>query len=84
MLTEVGVMGPFTLLARIAYGTLPIVCRGVISGSVPTVTPRKSTEPSIRAAGNGTDSPSRAEKYPSSGVMDWVSVQSAVPPVACG
>jgi hypothetical protein len=37
---DVGVMSPFTLFASSAYGTLPSVWRGVISASVPTVTPR--------------------------------------------
>jgi hypothetical protein len=38
--TLVGVMSPFAFPATIAYGTATIACRGVISGSVPTVTPR--------------------------------------------
>ena len=38
--TELGWMSPFTSPARIAYGTLWIVERGVISASEPTVTPK--------------------------------------------
>jgi hypothetical protein len=40
MLTLVGVMSPFTFPATMAYGTLKMACRGVISASVPIVTPR--------------------------------------------
>jgi hypothetical protein len=81
MLTLVGVMSPFTFPATIAYGTLRITCRGVISGSVPTVTPRYSGSPVKIDAGMVVDSPRMAEKYPSSSVIVWVSVQSGVPPV---
>jgi hypothetical protein len=84
MLTLVGVMSPFTFPATIAYGTLRIACRGVISGSPPTATPRYSGSPVKIVGGIGTGvgvpSPRMAEKYPSSTVISWLSVQSAVPP----
>jgi len=38
--TLVGVMSPTALFAIKAYGTLTSTCRGVISASVSTVTPR--------------------------------------------
>src|SRR5262245_47660563 len=38
--TLVGVMSPTALLAMSAYGTLTSDCRGVISASDPTFTPR--------------------------------------------
>jgi hypothetical protein len=38
--TDVGWMSPLTSFARNAYGTLPMVARGVISASVPTWMPR--------------------------------------------
>jgi hypothetical protein len=62
MLTLVGVMSPFTFPAIIAYGTLRTACRGVISGSVPTVTPRYIGSPVKIVAGIGVDSPRMAEK----------------------
>ena len=78
----VGVMSPTTLVATSAYGTLPMGSRGVISGSVPTVTPRKRVRPANTVGVNGVVEPSCVEKYPSSRVTVSVSVQMGAPPVA--
>ena len=79
--TLVGVISPTAFPATSAYGTLEIACRGVISGSVPTVTPRYSVAPLNRFSGNFVVWPSTAEKNPSSSVTVCPSVHSAVPPV---
>ena len=78
MVTLVGVMSPTAFPATSAYGTLRICCRGVISASVPTVTPRYSACP-VNVLGG--IAPSTAEKNPSSSVTFCDSDQIAVPPV---
>ena len=60
--TDVGVMSPIALSATSAYGTLSSVCRGVISASAFTATPRKSSDPVKRSTGSDVTSPRRAEK----------------------
>ena len=60
-LTECGVMSPIAFSVTSAYGTLPIVWRGDISGSSLTFTPRWRALPS-NTWPSGVTSPSFAEK----------------------
>jgi hypothetical protein len=75
-------MSPFTSPAIIAYGTLAIGWRGVISGSVPTVIPIQRCDPSKILSPNGTIEPSGTEKYPCSKVTGWTSLQIGSPELA--
>jgi hypothetical protein len=80
IVTLVGVMSPFTFPATTAYGTLKIACRGVISGSLFTWTPRYFAFPSNTVPGMAVVSPRTAEKYPSSRVIVCFSVQRTFAP----
>jgi hypothetical protein len=79
--TLAGWMSPVTSPAIRAYGTLATSSRGVISGSIPTVTPRNLGRPLNSVLGNMDMLPSATEKYPSSKVSECVSLHSAMPPV---
>ncbi len=78
--TVEGVMSPIAFVATSAYGTLESGCRGFISGSIPTLMPRKRVVPLKAVGGIGVVSPSVVEKYPSSSVICFDSVQSAIVP----
>ena len=60
--TADGWITPVTSPANIAYGTLAIAARGVISGSPPTVIPSHRTDPSNTTESSTVCSPRRTEK----------------------